>query len=758
MQQKKQIQSIFRIFLCLVFLSMGQNFSIDRAFALTATLSPTSQASTCSVTYTSQNDWGSGATMNVVITNKSGSAINGWNLTFSFPGNQVITDAWGATFVQAGSNVTLTNVAYNAAIGANGGTASAGFNLNYSGSNAFPTSFKLNGALCGGNGPTNTPTTTLVGPTNTFTPSPTTITLPNLALNKPTTSSSNESASLASGLAVDGNAATRWSSAYSDPQWIQVDLGSFMLMNRFVLKWEAAYAKDYRVEVSNDGVNWTIVKSVVGNTSQTNDWQIGCGGRYVRIFGTARATTYGYSLYELEVYGNPGPTFTPTNTQPPTATFTPTVTPSITPTLAPNVNLAQNRPVTASSTESTSLSANLAVDANATTRWSSLYSDPQWIQVDLGSVQTIRRVVLRWEAAYGKSFQIQSSNDAVTWTSLYSTTTGAGGVNDVNVNGSGRYLRMYGTVRGTQYGYSLYEFEAYSVTGPTPTPTTVSSCNQSPADPQADARTRFLLCYLKTHTYISGQTDVADAVYVQNLTGRYPAIVAFDFYRYTDGDTSETQKAIDWAKTKKGIVAFQWHWKCPHGGEYYTDCGDFLPDLNNPNSKLYKDVDLVVRELKKMGDAGVPVLFRPLHEANNNYMWWTKRGSSAYIQLWRFIYQRAQAAGTHNLIWVFNGMASGQTTPMSQWYPGNDVVDVVSSDYFQSSSDYNTLKAIGNGNKVLAIAETMNQLNPANSAPWNFSVVWASRDWNGNSINDWKTAMANSLTISIDQLPEINAP
>src|SRR5262249_39155225 len=94
----------------------------------------------------------------------------------------------------------------------------------------------------------------------------------------------------------------------------------------------------------------------------------------------------------------------------------------------------------------------------------------QWIQIDLGSTQTICHVKLTWETAYATSYQIQTSNDAATWTTIYSTTTGTGGVNDLTgLSGSGRYIRMYGTVRATGYGYSLWEFEVYTGTTNTPT-------------------------------------------------------------------------------------------------------------------------------------------------------------------------------------------------------------------------------------------------------------------------------------------------
>jgi chitodextrinase len=124
-------------------------------------------------------------------------------------------------------------------------------------------------------------------------------------------------------------------------------------------------------------------------------------------------------------------------------------------------NLALNHPATASSLQAAGYPASAAVDGSLTTRWSSAFSDPQWLEVDLGATHTINQVVLNWESAYGKAFQIQTSNDNVTWTTIYSTTTGTGGTQTLNVSGSGRYIRMYGTVRGTGYGYSLWEFQVF---------------------------------------------------------------------------------------------------------------------------------------------------------------------------------------------------------------------------------------------------------------------------------------------------------
>ncbi|MEZ0066427.1 hypothetical protein ABIA32_002437 [Streptacidiphilus sp. MAP12-20] len=126
-----------------------------------------------------------------------------------------------------------------------------------------------------------------------------------------------------------------------------------------------------------------------------------------------------------------------------------------------STNLALNHTATASSQENAAFPASSAVDGNLGTRWSSAFADPQWLQVDLGSTRSICGVTLNWETAYGKAFQIQTSNDATNWTTIYSTTAGTGGNQTLTVSGSGRYIRMYGTARATQWGYSLWEFQVF---------------------------------------------------------------------------------------------------------------------------------------------------------------------------------------------------------------------------------------------------------------------------------------------------------
>jgi hypothetical protein len=150
------------------------------------------------------------------------------------------------------------------------------------------------------------------------------------------------------------------------------------------------------------------------------------------------------------------------------------------PAMAVDSLLSQGKPATASSTEGAAYSASAAFDGNTTgTRWASAFSDPQWLQVDLGATATISQVVLTWETAYGKAFKIQLSGDGSAWTDVYSTTTGTGGTQTLAVSGTGRYVRMYGTARATGYGYSLWEFGVYGTTGSTPTPTPTPT----PTDP-----------------------------------------------------------------------------------------------------------------------------------------------------------------------------------------------------------------------------------------------------------------------------------
>jgi beta-glucanase (GH16 family) len=260
----------------------------------------------------------------------------------------------------------------------------------------------------------------------------------NLALNKPVTVSSTENAGTPATAAVDGNAATRWSSIAADPQWIYVDLGANYNVNRVKITWEAALGKDYQVQIATATAGpWTTMRTVTGNAALVND-QTGLSGtgRYVRIYGTARGTQWGYSIFELEAYGTP---------------------------VSTGSNLALNKPTTVSSTEAAGTPGSAAVDGNATSRWASAFSDPQWIYVDLGANYNVNRVKITWENALGKDYQVQiATASGGPWTTMKTIAGNTTLVNDhTGLAGTGRYVRMYGTARGTAYGYSIFELEVY---------------------------------------------------------------------------------------------------------------------------------------------------------------------------------------------------------------------------------------------------------------------------------------------------------
>jgi beta-glucanase (GH16 family) len=216
-----------------------------------------------------------------------------------------------------------------------------------------------------------------------------------------------------------------------------------------VLSWSPSNgATNYNVRfATTNGGPYTTIGSTAA-TSYTNT-------------GLANGTTYYYVVSAMNAFGESS------NSVQISAT-----------TAVPSANLALNKPVTVSSIENASYPGANAVDGSTTTRWSSAFSDPQWIYLDLQATVDINRVKLNWEAAYGKSFQIQVSSNAVDWITVYNTTTGTGGIQDLTgLMGTGRYVRMYGTVRSGIYGYSLYEFEVYGSVA-VPTGLTATAGNQ----------------------------------------------------------------------------------------------------------------------------------------------------------------------------------------------------------------------------------------------------------------------------------------
>ncbi|WP_308168814.1 discoidin domain-containing protein [Cellulomonas hominis] len=255
----------------------------------------------------------------------------------------------------------------------------------------------------------------------------------------------------AAGSITDGNMATRWSGNLSDGAWAQVDLGSVQPVGTVRLWWEASYARQYRIQVSDDGSAWrdAYATSGAGSDGGVDVVALDEQARYVRMQTVQRSTTqYGVSIWELEVFGDDAIASAPSVP-------------------AGRENLALGREVTADSQYNATLPPANAVDGNPTTRWASLrqdapYTTERWLQVDLGSPRTINQVVLTWETATSNDFRVEGSADGQTWQLLARVQkTSAELKNTVDfADTEVRHVRVAG-LPVTKYGMSLFELEVY---------------------------------------------------------------------------------------------------------------------------------------------------------------------------------------------------------------------------------------------------------------------------------------------------------
>ena len=269
-----------------------------------------------------------------------------------------------------------------------------------------------------------------------------------LALNQPATASTYKNTGGLPQRAVDSSqTVTRWESNWEDPTWIRVDLNAICSINQVNLNWNNAAGKDYQIQVAtNSWGPWTTCTSITGNA--TTGWITHTfaaqTGRYIRLYGTARTTPYGYSLYDMQVFG----TVVNSNPGPPPA----------------RPNMALNQTAIASSVQSGSgLTPNLAVDGDNTTRWSSAFSDPQWIYVDLGTTNPVDTVSINWQGAAAKAYTVQLANSTNgPWTVVYTTTNSTAGWKNIEFpSQNARFVEINGTARTTTNGYSIYELQVF---------------------------------------------------------------------------------------------------------------------------------------------------------------------------------------------------------------------------------------------------------------------------------------------------------
>ena len=279
---------------------------------------------------------------------------------------------------------------------------------------------------------------------------------------------------------------------------------------------------------------------------------------------------------------------------------------------------------------------------------------------------------------------------------------------------------------------------------------------------------------------------------IKNLTGDYPALLGLDMMDYTPSRTalgassSAVEKAIEFAN-KGGIVTFCWHWNAPteylnstansHDGgwgAFVTQSSkfDIAKVMNGQDAKgkklLDRDIKEIAKQLKRLEKAGVPVIWRPLHEGSGGWFWWGAKGSDAYKKLWKYLYKElTNTYGCNNLIWVYNGQSA-------DWYPGDEYVDIVGEDIYPGNHVYDPQvsrfrQAINYGSKTKITALTENgcifDIDSAVSinALWSWFMTWGGEfTVNGSNYSEKyteksviKKMYASKYSLTLGSLPKI---
>ncbi len=279
---------------------------------------------------------------------------------------------------------------------------------------------------------------------------------------------------------------------------------------------------------------------------------------------------------------------------------------------------------------------------------------------------------------------------------------------------------------------------------------------------------------------------------IKSVTGKTPALLGLDMMDYTPSRTalgatsSAVDKAIEFHK-KGGIVTFCWHWNAPTEylnstanssdgwwGGFYTKNSKFdiakVMNGQDANGKklLDRDIKAIAEQLKKLEEAGVPVIWRPLHEGSGGWFWWGAKGSDAYKKLWVYLYNElTNTYDCNNLIWVYNGQSA-------DWYPGDEYVDIVGEDIYPGNHVYDPQvskfkEAVGYGNKTKITALTENgcifDIDSAVgiNALWGWFMTWGG-DFtaNGSSYSEKYTEKSvitkmysSKYALTLENLPSI---
>lgn len=299
-------------------------------------------------------------------------------------------------------------------------------------------------------------------------------------------------------------------------------------------------------------------------------------------------------------------------------------------------------------------------------------------------------------------------------------------------------------------------------------------------DPQANDATRKVFAFLRSQYgrhILTGQTDYWDSLVA--IAGKTPVVRAFDMQNYSEHnpwhddwsswDDGTVQRAIEWHRSTrgKGIVSFQWHWFSPMGGTlrksiFYTKETEFdIGRAVTPGTAEYaatvRDIDSIAVQLKRLQDAGIPVLWRPLHEAGGGWFWWGAKGAAPAKALWDLMYSRLTGIhGLHNLIWVWS-------TPEPDWYPGNAKVDIVGYDSYPGAFVYASQKAVFDqlfsmvgGKKLVAMTENgpIPDIGACieEDAMWAYFSTWVDFAKTENTAAHVREVYAHSKAITLDEV------
>ncbi len=319
--------------------------------------------------------------------------------------------------------------------------------------------------------------------------------------------------------------------------------------------------------------------------------------------------------------------------------------------------------------------------------------------------------------------------------------------------------------------------------------TAVAFQSDTPVTPGASAEARSLLSYLsdvygkktlsgQQQSWHTGTNELCfELNYIQANTGKLPAIVGFDLSGVTaerrPGRTNQHEvvnQAIDWHQ-RNGIITICWHWIAPTGKRaFYVKDTDFdvrqaLIDGTPEHAGMLKDIDAIAEELKLLRDAHVPVLWRPLHEANGRWFWWGAQGAEPCAKLWRLMFERLTAYHhLNNLIWVFS---PGASMDLADWYPSDAYVDIIGQDHYPMDGNngpakdvFDELVAFGRGTKLVGMSENGPIPDPerivSEKAGWLFFVTWS-----GNILTEKNTreqlnkAFNHPRIVNLGDLPDL---